>query len=297
MRPILTLRLCLALLAAFAPSAAVRPSRAAPLAGVAYDPPIEELEKLSPAAAGLVTQSGKPIGVAVYDLQSNTLWSINGPELFYTYSTVKFAVMLGVLRRAQHEKRPVGEREHALIRQMISFSDNRATDELLAGTGAGELQRFLRALGLAKTTVRADLWGGSLTTPQEQARLLAMLADCSILERERCEYALAMLRSVTPEQAWGITAGAPAGAAIALKNGWFPKREGWGINTIGYVDAGRRYTIAVYSRRNPSKAAGIETVERIVSEIHTAIGALAPAKAPAAAGPARARLFRMHIPD
>jgi len=274
-----------------------RPAAPAPYAR--GEPLIEKLELLSPAAARLVAESGKPIGVAVLDLQSNMLWSINGPELFYTYSTVKLAVMLGVLQQAQREGRPLREREDVLMRRMIRFSDNFATDELLAGVGAGELQRSLRALGLAKSTVRADLWGGSLTTPQEQARLLALLADCSMLDAERCEYALRVLRSVTPEQAWGITAGAPAGAAIALKNGWFPEHEGWGINTIGYIDAGRRYTIAVYSRQHPSKAAGIDFVERIVSELHASIAALPP-PAPAAIPvprPARTRLFRLYLAD
>ena len=307
MRPCLTLRLYLALLAgvlavAAPPFAAARNDQpgdaGARRSSIRRTPAIEELALLSPAAAGLVAHSSQPIGVAVLDLESNTLWSINGPELFYTYSTIKLTIMLGVLQRAQREERSLGEREDALLREMIRFSDNFAADELIAAVGAGELQHSLRALGLPKTSVRGGLWGGSTTTAQEQARLLAQLADCAMLDRERCDYAIALLRSVTPEQAWGITAGAPAGAAIALKNGWFPEPEGWGINTIGYVDAGRRYTIAVYSRQNQTKAAGIKLVERIVSELHPAIAALPPAAAThVPSRPARAHMYRPQIAD
>lgn len=302
-----SLRLCLVLLVVCVLPVAVRPARAgrskAPVPSVARlrgEPAIEELEQLSPAAARIVLDSGKPIGVAVLDLDSNTLWSINGPDMFYSYSTIKLTIMLGVLEQAQREERPLSEREDALLQQMIRFSDNFAADELIAQAGAGRLQHSLRTLGLPKTSVRSDLWGGSTTTAQEQARLLAMLADCAMLERERCDYALALLRSVTPSQAWGISAGAPAGAVIALKNGWFPEHEGWGINTIGYVEAGRRYTIAVFSRQNVTKAGGIELVERIVDELHAAMATPPlPAATPA---PSRAprpwlRLFRTIVAD
>ncbi len=240
---------------------------------VAFDGQIErrELAALSSVAARLAAAHPGLAGVAVLDLDHGALYAF-GAQRFPMFSTAKVPIMLGVLHRAQRERRPIAAWEDALIRSMIQVSANEPATALITQIGgAAELNRYLRSIGLEATTMHRDSWGYSTTTPEDMARLMAMLANCSILNAELCRYALDVLRGVVPDQRWGITAGAPDGAAVAIKNGWSPERDGWTINSVGYVSGGRaRYTIAVYTTANASRERGIEAIEAIAREVAAA---------------------------
>jgi hypothetical protein len=104
------------------------------------------------------------------------------------------------------------------------------------------------------------------------ARLIAKLGNCSILVPRLCRYALQTMQNVVRSQRWGVSAGVPDPAGVSLKNGWYPQRNGWGINSIGLVTSGgKQYAIAVYTNPDPSMPYGIETIERISAEVFPAI--------------------------
>src|ERR1700746_1619643 len=85
-------------------------------------------------------------------------------------------------------------------------------------------------------------WGLTTTTPDDQIALLRQLVTSSSrLTRAAREYALSLMRDVTPSQRWGVSGGVPARVPVALKNGWLPLRgagSDWQINSGGWVFGG-----------------------------------------------------------
>lgn len=244
-----------------------------PQAALDAPPTLRPLAELAPQAAQIVQQRGESVGVAVLDMQTDTLYSANGTRAFPMYSTAKVPIMLGVLDKVQREKRGVADWEDSLIRPMIQQSDNDAATTLIIQAGGGAaVNRYLRAIGIQNTTMSDYAWGASTTTAEDMTLLMSKLGACTILNAELCQYAIDIMRGVTPDQAWGISAGVPGSVAIALKNGWFPDTNGWGINSMGYVKGNRkRYAIAVFTQGNASMRTGIDTIEAISAQIYPAV--------------------------
>ncbi len=86
----------------------------------------------------------------------------------------------------------------------------------------------------------------------------------------------ALLEGVAPAQAWGVSAGAPAGVAMAVKNGWVEWDGSWLIHSTGYArmfDTGPLYVIVVLTQGLHSLKDGVELIESIATPIHRAFGA------------------------
>ena len=233
---------------------------------------IRMLRELSPAAANIARNRQGLVGAAVYQLATGNLYSFQGARAFPMFSTAKVPIMLAVLDRAVREERRVNAKERALIAAMIQVSDNGAATTLISSVGgAAAVNRYLQSIGLTDTQMSNYAWGASTTTAQDMARLMAKLGNCAILVPRLCDYALQTMQGVARSQRWGVSAGVPDPAGVALKNGWYPQRSGWGVNSIGMVTSGgKQYAIAVFTNPDPSMAYGIETIERISTEVYSA---------------------------
>lgn len=234
---------------------------------------VQTLRELSPKAATIARDRKGLVGVAVYQLATGDFHSFQGTRAFPMYSTAKVPIMLAVLDRAVREERRVTDGERALIEAMIKVSDNDAATALITSVGgAAAVERYLERIGITNTHMSTYAWGASTTTAQDMARLMGKLGNCSILVPRLCKYALQMMQNVVRSQKWGVSAGVPDPAGVSLKNGWYPQKSGWGINSIGLVTSGgKQYAIAVYTNPDPSMAYGIETIERISAEIYPAV--------------------------
>ncbi len=236
-------------------------------------PGIHKLETLSPVAARIAAERQGIVGVAVLNMRTGDIYSVRASRSFPMFSTAKVPIMVGVLNKVQREKRGVAGWEDSLIRAMIQHSDNDSATSLITHAGGAQaVTQYLRSIGLDATTMDNDAWGYSTTTPQDMARLMAKLGNCTILNADLCHYALEIMRGVTPEQRWGVSAGPPKSVSVALKNGWSPDEGGWTINSIGYVKGKQmRYAIAVYTTPNPTKPYGIDTIKAISTQIYSAM--------------------------
>ncbi len=241
----------------------------APLVAAAEGP--RQLRELSPTAADIAKQRKGMVGVAVYNLDDGAFYSFQGTRSFTMYSVAKVPIMLAVLDRAVREDRRVNGRERALIEAMIQTSDNNAATALYVDIGgAAAVNRYLRKIGIHNTQMDADSWGYSTTTAQDMARLMVKLGNCTILVERLCNYGTTVMQHVVRSQRWGVTAGVPG--SVALKNGWFPRSSGWGINSIGLVrSGGKAYAIAAFTNPNPSMSYGVETIERISTAVYAAL--------------------------
>ncbi|MFD0776333.1 serine hydrolase, partial [Streptomonospora algeriensis] len=75
----------------------------------------------------------------------------------------------------------------------------------------------------------------------------------------------ALMSSVAPEQAWGVSAAADPGESAELKNAWapVPGRNGpWTVHSTGRIAHGdREYLIAVLTDGQPDYGTGVGAVE------------------------------------
>jgi hypothetical protein len=135
---------------------------------------------------------------------------------FYSASVVKAMLALEVVREARH--RSLSATERALLRPMITVSDNNAASAVYRRVGGAGLYRVARA---AHMTHFADVgnWADAHITPADQARLFLRI-DKLAPKRHR-SYLRGLLGGIVPAQRWGIAPVAEArGFHIMFKGGW-----------------------------------------------------------------------------
>jgi beta-lactamase class A len=168
----------------------------------------------------------------------------------------------------------------ATLAAMIQESDNDAADSLYAALGStAGASDMLPRLGLQATTLGPDdQWGLSTTNAADQLRLLQNLSSAdSPLSAASQNYALDLMRSVDPEQRWGVGAASDPGTQFANKNGWLnvdDDDDRWLANSLGVITVhGHQVLMAVLTQHNDNLAGGIQLVESVAA---TAASAVAP---------------------
>ena len=238
------------------------------------------------AAAYLAGRSGTSLA-AVYDIKTGQSWSLGDGAAQDEASVVKLDVLETLL--AGQGGGPLSAADQVLARSMIEDSDNDAATSLWdeAGGAAG-IAAYNDRAGLTGTTPSQCVtcagfnwpgWGLTTTVPQDQLSLLKQLVLPGLhplLSAAQRSYALSLMENVAPGQAWGVSGGVPAGATVALKNGWLPLNDAntdWQVNSVGWVHGdGRDYLIAVLSTGNPTEQYGIDTINGLSSRLWPALG-------------------------
>jgi hypothetical protein len=109
------------------------------------------------------------------------------------------------------------------------------------------------------------------------ADLMARLAYGEIVNPAHRAVALALLTSVTPEQRWGVPAGADDSGReiVGVKDGWYPDEAGWRVNSVGFISpiepGAEPYAIAVMTNFQSTQEAGIETIEGAALPVYQAL--------------------------
>ena len=240
------------------------------------------------AATSYLAGRAGTVLAAVYDLRTGRTWHLGqgGPQA--EASVVKLDVLETLLsERGQGDGTGLSASEQTLADQMIEDSDNDAATSLwYAVGGAARIRSFNARAGLTGTTPSSCVvcpgfawpgWGLTTTTADDQIALLRQLATPgSVLTKAAREYAVSLMRDVTPSQRWGVSGGVPAQVAVALKDGWLPLRgtaSDWQVNSIGWVSGGgRNYLMAVLSTGNPSQQYGIDTIDRLAAMVWQHLG-------------------------
>ncbi|MBI2908006.1 MAG: serine hydrolase [Chloroflexi bacterium] len=235
------------------------------------------LRDLSAEAQSFLDSRDGKWGVAVVVPSQGVMYTANGDELTPMASVVKVAIMLATMDRAMKEGRNLTKRELQLLRPMITQSDNDSATALWDELGGGAaVTAYVNSLGISDFVPNPwDAWGASRASAKGLASLFAQLAFGNILNEPMREIALELLSNVTPSQRWGVAAGTssdpPPGTVIGLKDGWYPARYAWWVNSAGMLlpgDDRPPYTIAVLTRGSPSLEYGIATIEGVAQMVH-----------------------------
>jgi beta-lactamase class A len=208
-------------------------------------------------------------GVMISDLRTGAAFGYRQHNHFATASVIKVNILAGLLLERQDDHHDLTGSERALAERMIRFSDNEAANIMYSLVGGEDgLKRVNRRLGVRHTFPVRREWGVSRTCPADQVRLLrALVTPASPLSPPNRQYVLRLMSEVSPNQAWGISAGTLVGDRFSIKDGWVPlsdEHEGWAVNSIGRIRApGHDFLLAVLSAEQPSMDEGIKTVEHL----------------------------------
>jgi hypothetical protein len=238
-----------------------------------------------PTVGTYLAQRSGTVLAAVYDVRTGQSWRLGDGPAQDEASVVKLDILETLLNAS--DGTGLSSASQGLAQQMIEDSDNDAATSLwYAAGGTAGVAAYDDKAGLTGTTPSACVvcddfpwpgWGLTTTVPDDQLALLKQLIKPGpLLTSGERQYALSLLENVTPDPAWGVSGGVPAGVTVALKNGWLPLNgdsTDWQINSEGWVSGdGRDYLISVLSTGNPTEQYGIDTISEVSSLIWAALG-------------------------
>ncbi|MFJ3638064.1 serine hydrolase [Streptomyces sp. NPDC090112] len=258
--------------------------------------------KLSDEISGSLKGKSNMVSVSLYDRERDLTCSLDAHKEYDSASMVK-PIVLGALLLSTRDHGGLTHQGQELARAMVVRSDNAATSTLWAQlsengdkTKPVQVQKFLKAAGMEETVLDRDgSWGLTQVTSADQARLLQALTtkndENSPLTAGERTYALSLMHDVQADQRWGTPAGAPAGVAIYVKNGWLQRsltgpddpfdRGDWKVNSMGaFQGAGRDYGLVVLTEDNQKRTIGdpagwyygIDTIEAVAKAVHRHLG-------------------------
>ncbi len=169
-----------------------------------------------------------------------------------------------------------------LLNLMIAYSDNTATNLLVGLVGTANVDRRMASYGLPNTKIfrptfrdgRADVFpeeekefGLGMTTPNEAARLMGLIAEGKIVGRAVCDEMLAILEKQQDRAM--IPRSLPFDRdriVVANKTGWDEEKrpDASGVkgdvrSDAAYVKGPKaRYVIAICARRIQDKSPGVD---------------------------------------
>ncbi|HVM67883.1 MAG TPA: serine hydrolase [Acidimicrobiales bacterium] len=231
---------------------------------------------LSATLAAYLADYGSRVGVEVLDVTHSVVYTADAAGTFITASSVKVPIMLAVMARAERAHRSLTSTEQRLLTSMIERSDNAAASELYAEiggrTGLAAWARRFGITGLAPEGAGPS-WGYTTIHPATMVTILERLRAGRLVSSSHRADALDLMRHVIPSQRFGVGTGSPAGATVALKNGWVVGPDGrWAVNSSGIVTAdGVTWVISVYTRGNASFSAGSAIVTHVAKVIGVAL--------------------------
>jgi beta-lactamase class A len=249
------------------------------------------------------------MGLFARNLDTGETIAVNADRRFPTASLIKVAVMaevyrqigLGKLRKDQtvvlHDADKAGDETiplnmlhdgatltvSDLLKYMIAYSDNTATNLLVGLVGTANVDVLLDANGLTKTRLyrptfrdgHADVlpeeekeFGLGSTTPREAATLLALIAEGKLVSRAAGDEMIGLLamqqdRAMIPRALPFAT----EEILVANKTGWDEEKrpdasgfKGDVRNDAAYVKAPKtRYVLAICARRIQDKSPGVDS--------------------------------------
>ncbi len=229
---------------------------------------------LSPPLQAYLASQGDNVGAVVYDVTRQDYYVYHPLNQFIIASSMKVPIMLTFLDMAEQQGRQPNNDEMDQLTTMIENSDNDAASAFYFGEigGAAGVANYMHKIGITGLDPDSDSWGYSLITPLTMVNLLTLLYQGQILTAQDRQLALNLMEHIETDQQTGVGNTAPAGATVAMKNGWVPGPDGlWAMNSSGIVKTGQEtYIVAVYTQEQSS----LEDGQAIVQHLCAAVASL-----------------------
>lgn len=219
------------------------------------------------------------IGLAAFDPALGLSCAMNPTTHFHSASVVKVTILSALLLKIGGVGHLTAA-QRTLAHAMITQSSNSAATALWNEVGMADMQRFLNRAGMHET-VLSTAWGLTQITAHDELTLLQSLSyPSAVLGPYARDYVLTLMAEVIPSQRWGVSAGAPAGVTVHIKNGWlpYPNPADWLVNSIGAVTGAKfDYQMVVLTAPaagGQSESYGIQTIQAVAATINANIAGL-----------------------
>jgi hypothetical protein len=180
-------------------------------------------------------------------------------------SVLKVMFMAAYLRRGEVRDRRLNDYDRSLLAPMIKWSDNTAASRIRDVVGRRGMERLARAARMRNFEFVYSPWGLSRVNAAEQARFMRRL-DRYIPDRHE-GYVHYLLRSIVPEQRWGIGEVRRPDWRKFFKGGW-GSGSGAVCHQVAYIrNEGLRISYAVMITGSPSHAYGTDTLRGIFARL------------------------------
>jgi hypothetical protein len=229
---------------------------AAPKAAAAWRPDVRSAVKYLHSRAGRVTFAVRT---------DDHLWGYHRTEGVHSASVVKALLLVAYLDDPRVRHRPLTPADHRLVDPMIRRSDNAAANKVLAYVGARRVQATAARVGMHRFHLNPFVWGGSRIDASDQTRFF-LHYDAHVVARHRAT-AMHLLRTIVPEQRWGIGQARPDGWRLYFKGGW---GSGTGLvdHQVALLTHGRdRVAVAVLTTGNLDHAYGQRTLRGVFARL------------------------------
>jgi beta-lactamase class A len=243
----------------------------------------------SPFTAALAAYAAGRAGTitaAVENLDTGQTFYFNPGIVQDEASVVKVDIMATLLAEQPNGAVPTVPGQLSLLSGMIDESDNDSATALWDQVGGpAAIDSFNRKADMTSTTPSSCVtcanfpwpgWGLTTTSASDQIALLRQfVSPDSILSAAQRSYALNLMETVEPSEAWGVSGGVPSGVTVALKNGWLPLtgETNWQVNSVGWINGdGRSYLVAILTGGNPSEQYGIDTINEFSESLWSQLG-------------------------
>ena len=228
----------------------------APRAEAAWRPDVRAAVKYARTRAGEVAFAVRT---------ERRLWGYRRTWGFHSLSVVKALLLVAYLDDPRVRKRRLTAADRRLIDPMIRRSDNAAATKVLAFVGARRVQATAERVGMHRFRLDPRVWGASRIDASDQTRFFLHF-DAHVVARHRAT-AMRLLRTIVPEQRWGIGEVRPDGWRLFFKGGW-----GAGANLVDHQVAllthgNDRVAVAVLTAGNPSQAYGAQTLRGVFARL------------------------------
>ncbi len=182
----------------------------------------------------------------------------------WSASVVKAMLLVTYLDLPSVRRRALKPDEMAVLGPMIRVSDNADAQRIFDTVGRPGLAGLARRVGMTRFATNA-IWGETDITARDQTRFFLHI-DGYVARRHR-SYAMRLLRSISPQDRWGIGELAPAGWKLYFKGGW-----GYGTGLLDHQVAlltrgCARVSIAVLTMYDGSHAYGKATLKGIFARL------------------------------
>lgn len=192
------------------------------------------------------------------------LWALRPDRVVPSASVVKAMLMVAYLNRTHVRDRPLPADRRALLSRMIRRSDNAAATAIRDIVGNPALVCLARRAHMTRFAPK-PIWGLTHITARDQTRLFVHLE--TFVPRRHRATAMTLLRTIVPEQRWGVARARPAHWTLFFKGGW-----GSGTGAVDHQVAelrrGRlRVGLAILTTGNPSHEYGKRTLEGVADRL------------------------------
>ncbi len=249
-------------------------------------------DALDTGLADYLTDYGKRVGVELLDVTRGVTYTYNADLPYVVASSIKVPIMLTLLTQLEAKGRRPNATELSLLTTMIENSNNSSASALYKEIGYRTgLNAFMKKVGISGLTPHVNpvgWWGYSTITPAAMVSLLELLHAGKVLNAKDRALALKLMEHIQADQRVGVGDSSPAGATIALKDGWVLGPDNlYVMNSSGIVTIGpETYILAVYTMDDKTYGEGFRIVRHICSIIGARmVGSSASPSPSSSAGP------------